>query len=70
MLVGEGLDEDNLEESEVILSNDAIPKELGVKRMVRNNLLGCIPTDEMMDDGDIIDYYLKNSNKFIPCKYF
>ena len=70
MLQGEGLDDDNFEESEVILSNDAIPKELGVKRLVRNNLLGCIPTNEMMDDEDIIDFFYKNSNKFTPCKYF
>lgn len=55
-------DEDHDEDEDVILlSNDPIPKEIGVKK--GNKLFNAIPDSklkEMQDDDDIIDYFLDN----------
>jgi len=69
---GEGIDPDMLADDGdvIILSNDAIPKELGTHKKVKNNLLSYLPIDEMKDDDDIIDYFYSNQDKFTPCQYF
>lgn len=57
------IEEDEPEDDEdvIILSNEAIPREIGVKK--GNKLFNTIPDSklkDMHDDDDIIDYFLNN----------
>lgn len=61
--IEEGFDEEEDVEDEdvVLLTNEAIPREIGVKKGRR--LFNDIPDQklrEMEDDDDIIDYFLNN----------
>jgi hypothetical protein len=65
------LDDDHGDQDIVVLSNDPIPRELGVKK--GNKLFNAIPEKElkeMQDDDDIIDYFLENQEKFKVCEFF
>jgi hypothetical protein len=55
----------------ILLSDEQIPRELGIKK--GNKLFNAIPDAQlknMQDDDDIIDYFLNNQDKFEVCEYF
>lgn len=68
------LDDELEEEDVVILSNDAIPQEIGIKVGTKkgNKLFNSIPDSklkEMQDDDDIIDFFLSNQEQFQVCEF-
>lgn len=54
-------EDDQHDEDIIILSNEAVPKEIGFKK--GNKLFNTIPDEKlknMNDDDDIIDYFLEH----------
>lgn len=66
------LDDEHPEEEDVIiLSDEPIPREIGIRKGA--TLFNEIPQDELNEmngDDDIIDYFLNNQEKFRVCEYF
>ena len=47
----------------VILTNDPVPKEIGVQKIAKKKLMSTIPFSKMGDDESIIDFFLENQHK-------
>jgi len=59
------------DEDVIILSDEIIPREIGIKK--GSKLFNEIPKDQlhnMTNDDDIIDYFLNNQEKFRVCEFF
>jgi len=56
----------------VVLTNDEVPKEMGIRKKEKNiyNTVPMNAIQNMVDDDDIIDYFLTNNEKFITCPFF